>query len=220
MISKTIYIPISILFLCFIISCAPQRVEMPLFDVPDLNMHLAELSKFQTIEAVLFLEYEKGDSFMNGDASLTVSENAVDLKVYYLGFLAGYILENNGVVNISQKIDRNKSVMLVEGLKNSFLWWKIKDYTIDEVGEFYKLQNYNRKIFIDKKTLLPVQQFIELYNGDELRIFYDSPAKMENAGEKVQSRSLAAMWYQSKLKIFLNKHLLKIKISSYIMSPQ
>jgi hypothetical protein len=222
MVKKIFFVFIPVLLLCIIVSCAPRHVEIPSFNDIDLNRHLAELSTVRSIEAVLSLEYEKGDSLMNGDASLTISENTLDLKIYYLGFLAGYISENNGVVTVSQKIDRNRTLMFVEGLKNSFLWWKIMDntYTIEEDGRFYKLENYNRKIFLDKKTLLPAQQFIEIYNGDELRIFYDSPARIEDAGDAVLAHSPAAMWYQSGMRISLNNHHLKIKIKSYTMKTQ
>lgn len=215
MIKNTSYSFISIMLLVVIVSCTPRHVEIPSFPELNLNSHLAELSNIHTIEAVLQLEYEKGTILMNGDASLTLSENSLDLKVYYLGFLAGYIKENNGIVSVSQKIDKNKSLMLIEGLKNSFMWWKINNHTIEDEGEFYKFQNYNRKIFLDKKTLLPAQQLIELYNGDELKILYDSPAKIDNTHDEVLVLSPAAMWYQSNMRISLNNQLLKIKIKSY-----
>lgn len=213
MVIKNLFI--SSLLLLIIYSCTPRFVETPIFYGVDLNSHIAELSNIQSIEAVLSLEYEKGDSLMNGDASLIVSENNLDLKVYYLGFLAGYISENNGIVVTSQKIDKNRSLMLVEGLKNSFLWWQIKDYTIEDEGEFYKLENYNRKILLNKKNLLPVQQLIELYNGDVLKISYDSPARIDTEKEGGSSLSATTFWYQSGMRISLNSHLLKIKIQSY-----
>ncbi len=222
MVKKIFFIFSPVLLLCLMVSCAPRHVETPSFHDIDLNGHFVELSKINTIEAVLSLEYEKGDSLMNGDASLTLSENSLELKIYYLGFLAGYIRENNGDVTVSPKMDRNRSLILVEGLKNSFMWWKAIDntHTISENGRFYKLENYNRKIFLDKKTLLPAQQFIELYNGDELRIFYESPARIDDVSDGVQALSAPARWYQSNMKISLNNHILKIKIKSYTIRTQ
>ncbi len=208
-----ILLPVLLIFL--ITSCAPRHIEKPSFADADLNKLLDAMSDVSAIEAVISMEYEKQHNLMRGDASLAISENQIDLKVYYLGFLAGYLKENNGVVESSQKLDKNKSTLLIDGLKNSFLWWKIKDYNVTDEGEFYTLKNYNRKILVDKKTLLPVQQTMELYNGDELKIIYNSPAKVEQTDSGDKRLSSIGLWYQSGMRIELNNHLLKIQIKSY-----
>lgn len=188
---------------------------MPSFADADLNMLFKVLSDASSVEAVISMEYEKQNNLMQGDASLAISENHIDLKIYYLGFLAGYLKESNGTVTASQRMDNNKRAILIEGLRNSFLWWKIKDYNVTDEGEFYTLKNYNRKILVHKRTLLPVQQTIELYNGDELKIIYDSPAKIEQTASVDSGLSSLGLWYQSGMRIELNNHLLKIKIKSY-----
>lgn len=205
----------SVLFISFITSCAPRHVEMPSFSDRDLSELTDVLSDVSGIEAVISMEYEKGHNLMQGDASVSISENHIDLKVYYLGFLAGHLKENNGEVTASQKMDTNKKAILVDGLKQSFLWWKIQDYNVIDEGEFYTLKNYNRKILVDKKTLLPVEQTIELYNGDELKIIYDSPAKVKETDSGDKRLASLGLWYQSGMRIELNNHLLKIKIKSY-----
>lgn len=214
-IKGVVLILLFILLVSFITSCAPKHVEMPSFADKDLNKLLDVLSDVSAIEAVISMEYEKQHNLMQGDASLAISENHIDLKIYYLGFLAGYLKESNGAVTASQKMDKNKSAILTEGLRNSFLWWKIKDYNITDDGEYYTMKNYNRKILVDKRTLLPVQQTIELYNGDELKVIYDSPAMVEQTSSADSDLSSLGLWYQSRMRIELNNHLLKIKIKSY-----
>lgn len=215
MLRRVIFPLLFILLIFFISSCAPRHAEMPSFADADLNMLFKVLSDASSVEAVISMEYEKQHTLMQGDASLAISENHIDLKIYYLGFLAGYLKENNGTVTASQKMDKNKSAILIDGLRNSFLWWKIKDYNVTDEGEFYTLKNYNRKILVDKRTLLPVHQTIELYNGDELKIIYDSPAKIEQLAPVDSELSSLGLWYQSGMRIELNNHLLKIKIKSY-----
>jgi len=212
---RIVLIFISFFLIPFIVSCAPKHVEMPSYADVDLNSVISDLSNVTSIEAVMSMEYEKNNNLMNGDASLVLSEEHIDLKIYYLGFLAGYLKEQNGVVAASQKLDRNKSAILIEGLKNSFFWWKIDDYTIDDEEDVYKLMNFNRKIVISKKTMLPIMQTIELYNGDELKISYDSPARLEPEDIDFSYISPLISWYQSAMRIELNNHLLKIKIKSY-----
>ncbi len=213
---KKVFFPLLFILIVLLVSCAPRHhIEIPSFADKDLPELLSILSDVSGIEAIISMEYEKGDNLMQGDASLSISQNHIDLKVYYLGFQAGHLKENNGEVTASQKMDKNKKAILIDGLKQSFLWWKINDYIATDEGDFYTLKNYNRKIIVDKKTLLPIEQKIELNNGDELKITYSSPIKIEQESSNDLRHSSLGLWYQSNMRIELNNHLLKIKIISY-----
>jgi hypothetical protein len=205
---------------------------MPSYEGFSIENILSELKNIQSIEAVLSVEYEKNDSAMSGDASLNLSEDRLNLRLYYLGFLVGEVSEENGIVKSMPKIDKNKSTILVDGLKNSFLWWNIKDYTLQEREALYVLKNSYRKILISKKTLLPVQQTIELNDGEELKIFYDVPAKLDSIelsttnnelkdnkdsvnSSLITHHSSLPIWYNSRLKIEFKNNIVKIKVKSY-----
>ncbi|MBA4349566.1 MAG: hypothetical protein C0415_06230 [Thermodesulfovibrio sp.] len=198
----------------FTVSCATKHVEIPSYEKITINEALAELKKTTSIDAVLLVEYEKGDIMMSGDAALLLSENKLDLKLYYLGFLYGEVKEENGIVKSKPLLDKNKSILLVDGLKNSFFWWNIKDYTINEKEDIYELKNSTRQILISKKTMLPVQQIIKINNADELKISYDFPAKIK-AEETNSSNPPLSHWYQSHLKIEFKKYLVRIEVKSY-----
>ncbi len=209
------------LLLAFV-SCAPKHVEMPSYERVDLNGALSELNSIKSIEAVLSVDYEKGDSAMSGDASLVLSENTLDLRLYYLGFLAGEVKEENGVIIKNKpRLDKNKSAILIDGLKNSFFWWNIKDYTIQEKEDSYELKNSHRKILISKKTMLPVQQTIELNDGEKLNIFYSDPIKINsdesNTGvpSLITNHSSPLSWYNSGLRIEFKNYLVRIRVKSY-----
>lgn len=224
-----------LLLLLLTSSCAPKHVELPSYEGIRIENALSELKDIKSIEAVLSVEYEKNDSSMSGDASLNLSENRLNLRLYYLGFLAGEVSENNGIIKSKPKLDRNKSTILVDGLKNSFFWWNIKDYTLQEKEDIYELKNSYRKILINKKTLLPVQQTIELYDGESLNIFYDAPAKTEVGNQQsavsedtrektmqdsqhstlITHNSPLPLWYNSRLKIEFKNYIVKIKVKSY-----
>ncbi|HAK87498.1 MAG: hypothetical protein A2077_02510 [Nitrospirae bacterium GWC2_46_6] len=214
------------LLVLLLVSCAPKHVEVPSYERADLNETISELKKIRTIEAVLSVDYEKGDSAMSGDASMNLSEKSLDLKLYYLGFLAGEVKEENGVIIKNKpRLDKNKSAILVDGLKNSFFWWNMQDYTLQEREDSYELKNSYRKLFISKKTLLPVRQIIEINDGEKLNILYDSPVK-QNAGEKESNEKSAgpslitddsspSSWYNSALRIEFKNYIVRIKVKSY-----
>ncbi|MCX7913131.1 MAG: hypothetical protein N2511_00955 [Thermodesulfovibrionales bacterium] len=164
------------------------------------------------IEAIVALEYTKNYTTLQGDASLIISEREIDLKIYYLGFLVGSIKESNGIVESSQHYEKNKIKLVVDGLRNCFFWWRIDDYAIAEEEDFYIIRNYNRKIIISKKTMLPVEQKIELSSGEQLHIYYEKPVKTTSLREELNPFE---RWYQSSIKIQLNDHILFIKIKSF-----
>ncbi len=210
--------------LSFVVSCAPKHVELPSYEGIPIESALSELKDIKSIKAVLSVEYERNAnadvSTMSGDASVDISEDKLNLRLYYLGFLAGEVSEDKGIIKSKPKLDKNKSTILIDGLKNSFFWWNIRDYTLQEKEDVYELKNSYRKLFISKKTLLPVQQTIELNDGEELKIFYDVPAKSNNEGmEEIEQQNQPSnskpVWYNSRLKIEFKNYIVKIKVKSY-----
>lgn len=206
-----------LLALSFLTSCAPKYAARPYREGVTLSGILAKLNTVQSIEAVLDLNYEKNEASMSGDAFLSVSPSTLVLRIYYLGFLAGEVKEDNGVIKSKPRLDKYKSVVLVEGLKNSFMWWTIRDYTVREEKNTYVLKNYDRELIIDKKDLLPLRQTIELDNGDELNISYDTPANSLPQTDNYSSDPDIA-WYQSHMSITYRNQKVRVNVKSYTSS--
>ncbi|MFA5354922.1 MAG: hypothetical protein WC291_11890 [Thermodesulfovibrionales bacterium] len=209
-----------LLLLLAVSSCAPRYVGTPSYKGVSLDEALAAMKKISTIDAVLAVEYEKGDGGgMSGDAHLTVTQEKLDLRIYYLGFLAGEVSEEGGIIKSKPRLDRNKGTLLVDGLRNSLFWWEISDYAVSERDNLYVLKNSFREVAIDRETLLPVRQTIELENGDRLEISYESPARVEKeetaeGGESVTD-AYEPLWYQSEMNIAYRGHTVKVRVKSY-----
>lgn len=202
--------------LLFLISCAgPKIVEKPSHKGLSLDEAIAQYKKISSISSVLGLEYEKNDTIMSGDASLSISPDKLSLKIYYLGFLQGEVYEDNGTIKSKPKLDKNKSLLLVRGLKSSLFWWNIEDYTVSETADAYKLSNSHREVVISKESLLPTEQRIELENGDQLTISYASPSRItpEDNTEIVDNSPLG--WYQSQIRIQLRNYIVRVNVKSY-----
>jgi len=181
---------------------------LPDYAGADLKTVIAGRKNIKGINATFYVEFEKKDTTMAGDAALTLTENSLDLRIYSMGFLMAEIKETNGIIKSNPPSDRNKNTILVEGLRSSMFWWLIKDYKIEGQNGNYHIGNSNRKIVIDKKTLLPLSQAIGLDDGRELRITYEEP---ENSN---------GFWYPSKMKIELSKYVVKLKVKSLELIPQ
>jgi len=204
--------PFTLLLFCSIAlllltSCAAKRVELPDYEGADIRKVIAERSSIKGVNATLHIEFEKNDSAIVGDAALTLTDRTLELRIYSMGFLMAEIKEMDGIIKSAPPFDRNKKIILVEGLRNSILWWLIKDYEVEEQSGNYHIRNSSRKIVIDKKTMLPASQTIELDGGKELRISYEEPANSNG------------FWYPSKMKIELSKYVVKLQIKSMSLIP-
>jgi hypothetical protein len=200
----------------FLAACAPQtRPDGPHFENISLDEALGQYKKISSINAILGIEYEKNDAVMTGDGSISVSPDSLALRIYYLGFLQGEIYQENGVIRSNPKIDRNKSDLLVNGLKSSLFWWNIQDFARTETDDAYELRNTFQKIIVDKITLLPVEQTIALENGETLNITYGRPEQRLTEDGKVIDGNSPLGWYPSRLKIQLRNFVVRITVKSY-----
>lgn len=197
----------SVVLLFFLFSCTAKRVELPDYEGIDVRTVITERSSVKGVNATFHIEFEKNDSTMTGEAALTLTEKTLDLRIYSMGFLMAEIKEVGGIIKSIPPADKNKSTILVEGLRSSMLWWLIKGYEIEDQNSNYLIRNSSRKIVIDKKTMLPVSQTIELDPGKELRIAYAEPANSNG------------FWYPSRMKIELSKYVVKLKIKSLDFIP-
>ena len=188
-------------------SCASKKIALPDYEGADIKKIITERSSIKGVNATFHVEFEKTDSTIAGDAALTLTERTLDLRIYSMGFLMAEIKEADGIIKSTPPSDRNKNIILVEGLRSSMLWWLIKDYEIEEQNGNYHIRNSSRKIVIDKKTMLPVSQTIELDSGKELRISYGEPANSNG------------FWYPSRMKIELSKYVVKLQIKSISFIP-
>jgi len=176
-------------------SCAPRAVELPLLEENPLDKIIAERNGISRIDATFSVIFEKADSETRGDGSLNIFKNGdLELRVYSLGFLAMELTSRNGAVKSNPRLDRDKTGILTQGLRDSLFWWDIKDFTVQDEDDYYLLRNAEREIMIDKKSSLPKKQRIYFSNGKVLTVYYDNPARVNG------------ILYQSKMKIELSKY--------------
>jgi uncharacterized protein Veg len=175
---------------------------------------IKRLNNINSIEAVLTVEYESEDNSMSGDASLRLSKEDLHLRIYYLGFLVGEISEKDGTIISKPRLNKNKSTILVDGIRNSLFWWNMDDFALQERNDSYILENSIRKVFVDKKTFLPIKQIVELDDGQKLEITYDIPKKIDETTNPL----LQDLWYNSTIIFKLKNHTANIKIKSYTVN--
>ena len=199
--SKIVSQLFSVSILIILFACAPKHVEMPSYEGVDVKDALSARKNIAGIDAMFSLVYEKEDSEIKGDGVVYISRSGyVNMRIYSFGFLAFELSSANGAIKSTPSIDKNKSLILTDGLRDCLFWWDIKDFDTQEKEGKFILTNARRQIWIDGKTMLPVRQIISLEDGRELDISYENPEKIGN------------VWYPSKIRIELSKNALTLRI--------
>jgi len=191
-----------------VLSCAVKRVEVPVYEGVDVRDVLRSKSNISSIETRFSITFEKEDTEIKGDGLLNISRSGdMNMRIYSFGFLAFELASENGIIRSSPVIDRNKGIILTHGLRDCLFWWDIKDFDVTENEKDYLLMNSSRKIWIDRRTMLPVRQTVSLEDGRELDIFYENPEVSDD------------IWYPSKIRIELLRYavVLRIKDISFIL---
>lgn len=184
------------------ISCATRKLEMPSYEGIELKVILAEKENIRSLSSTFSIEFEKDGSMVRGDAVLKLRPDSLDLQVYSLGLLVAEVSSVNDVTKSVPAIDKNRLLLLIDGLRNSFLWWSMNNPEIRDDGDIYHVSNSWKRLFINKKTMLPVKQIVELENGRQLNIFYDDPVLIDG------------IWFPSKMRIELSRYSVNLKIKT------
>ncbi len=188
--------------LLFLVSCAPKRVEIPTYEGIELRDVLSSKESIKTIEATSSLEFEKDGSIMRGEASMRLTPESLDLQVYSFGFLVAEVTSDRTLTRSDPPMESNKLSMLVDGIRNSFFWWSIKDPEVETNESQYRVTNSWKRIFINKKTMMPEKQILELENGRQLTILYEEPELMDGG------------WFPSRMRIELSGRVLSLRIKT------
>lgn len=198
---------LSILLIIF--ACAPRRVEIPSYEGVDVIEVLAAKKPVSDIEAVFSITFETEDTWVKGDGKANISRNGdLDLRVYSFGFLAFELVARDGIIKSNPHVDKNKAAVLSYGLRDCLFWWDVDGYTLEEEDNAFLFSHAVRKIWIDKKTMLPLKQTISLSDDRELVITYENPEKINET------------WYPSKIRIQLARYgvVLVIKELLFVLS--
>ncbi len=194
---------------CFVLlaSCAPKRVQIPTYEGVDPRDFLSGMETLREMEATFSLEFERDGNLMRGDAVLRLAPDFLDMQVYSLGFLVAEVTSEKTMTRSDPPLDRNRLLMLVEGIRSSFLWWSVKEPTISSEDGLYRVSNSWRRLFIDKRTMMPERQTLELEDGRQLRVSYEEPVLTEGG------------WFPSGMRIELSGQVLTLKIKTLSFTP-
>jgi hypothetical protein len=192
----------------FSFACAKKRIELPDYEGVDVRDVFSARSDISSIETTFSVTFEKDGTEVKGEGVLNISKNGdMSMRAYSFGFLVFQITSEDGIVRSFPEMDRSRGTLLTYGLRDCFFWWDMEDFEIEEKTDHYFLDNSIRKLWMDRKTMLPSKQSVALSDGRELIMYYEQP---EKSGE---------IWYPAKIRIELSKYAVILKIRKILFEP-
>lgn len=209
--SKLLWISLTVL-LCLDLSCVQKRVALPQFRGGDIREALAEKRRVTEMEATFALSFGRSAADagvdMRTDGALTIAGTGdLDLRLYTFGFLAMELTSQDGEVRSSPKLEANKRLLLTEGLRDCIFWWNLGDFSVEEEAGWYLLRSDSRRVWVDKKSFLPLRQVVTLADGKELSIFYEEPVQEKDR------------WYQSRVRIEFLDYAASLSVKTLEVRP-
>lgn len=204
------FLAVSFVLILFFACAEKKPVTIKEFYVEDLQDFINKMRAYSSIEGVLNIQYEGKNTFQ-GDASLRISKEELLLRVYYMGFPAGEVYEENGEVTSNLFIEKDRLKQLVTGIRKGFIWWD-GDFIVEERSNEYILKDKkaDRIVILKKSGFMPLSQTINL-EGQNLLINYDDYSKVQTEDGTVLNMPMhIAVYYKNRtLKIKIER--IKIK---------
>lgn len=175
------------------------------FYADNIEDFIKKMQIYNSVEGVLNIQYETKNSVLNGDALLRISNNELLLRVYYMGFPAGEIYEENGEVSSNLLIEKDRLKQLAVGIRKGFIWWN-GNFTVTEDSENFFLKEEERIIILKKDGFMPLKQTLTVDN-QAILITYDEYKKIQTEdGTALNMPSIISVYYKNRtLKIKIEK---------------
>lgn len=203
--NKPIFL-VTLFFIVFLLlSCATRRIEIQYYE-GSLDDRLRDLRDIKSIKSTFSIEFDRGDGVtIRGDGILNLTEEALDLQVYSMGFLIAEVNADQSGIRSNPVISKNRLIMIIDGLRNSFFWWDLKESSTKDEGDCLMLANSWKRLIMDKKTMLPLRMTMETEDGRQLEVSYYEPTYING------------LVFPSRIRIEFSKYAVNLKIKDISM---
>ncbi|KWT82999.1 hypothetical protein [Candidatus Magnetominusculus xianensis] len=181
----------------FVISCTIKvsliREEIPDNDTLTLTMFMDRLSRIAVIKGTASVDIKMSRGSLSGDASIRITPDGFDVKIYAMGFQVGELKMRGEIVQSSPQLKEEEELAVVRCLKEGVFWWNVTDIKVTNADSVLYLKRPGQIIVLDSNTLKPIEQAIALPRGESLHITYKEvkkinglwfPMKLEASSER------------------------------------
>ncbi len=196
------------------VACAPKVAPPPEYIEEEFSLeeilHKAG-GDVEVLKAITDIHIEKDNSpydFVNASV-LAKKPGWVHMRIYKFGMLIRDFVIRDGDLHVLSGKKSENLKKLGDEFYNAVFWWDgIEEGMMQREGEEYVIQAVDRKIRIDRGTLIPVHQELTAFDR-KIDIQYSEPRKDDHGS-----------WYPSRITINAGNFTFKVNVKKLLKNPQ
>jgi len=198
--------------LILLLGCAPRHIPPPIYGGMDLTLSevLSEAGRWvDAVKTVVVIDVERdGRPLYHSRASVLIKRpRMAHVRVYNLGMLTVDVVVKGDDVYVLYGRVGEEWRPFIEELYNVVFWWDgVQGGEMYRGDDVYVIRDAGREICIDKETLLPLRQSLQV-GGRALYITYQRP---EREGD---------FWYPSFMEIKTDRYRFLVKVEVLRLNP-
>ena len=202
-----------LLFILYLIGCAPRVAPPPLYRGVDLSLEeiISRAGRdIDTLKAVVDVTIEKNNKFYSSiNASVLIKRpGLVHMRIYKFGMPVDDILIRGNEAHVLSGKKRDWLKYAGREFYHAIFWWDgIRDASMYKEGKEYIIRTGNIEIHLDSESLFPLSQVIKL-GRKTAQIIYSKP-KME-----------VSRWFPSFIKINMDGLSFSVSIEKLFINPE
>lgn len=153
-------------------SCTQYVPVQENYEKISFDEFISRLRAIRQIKGTADISMQMHDAYMSGMASMKLSPNEYEVKLYTLGIPVGEFRERGGVFYSQPKLKPEEEQLISLCIKNGLFWWINNVNNITTEGRYLKIKQPRQQMVLDSESLMPIEQFIYLPRGGILHIAY------------------------------------------------
>ncbi|MBF0521402.1 MAG: hypothetical protein HQK92_16950 [Nitrospirae bacterium] len=153
-------------------SCTQYVPVQENYEKISFDEFINRLRAIRQIKGTADISMQTQDAYMSGMASIKLSPEEYDVKLFTLGIPVGEFRERGGVFYSQPKLKPEEEQLISLCIKNGLFWWMNNVNNISTEGRYLKIKQPRQQMVLDSESLMPIEQFIYLSRGNILHIAY------------------------------------------------
>ncbi|QWR76247.1 hypothetical protein [Candidatus Magnetomonas plexicatena] len=175
-------------------SCAQYTPVTEHYEKITFDEFISRLKAIREIKGTADISMQAKDVYMSGMASMKLSPNEYEVKLFALGIPVGEFRERNGVFYSRPKLKPEEEQLISLCIKNGIFWWMNNVNNVTTDSKYLKIKQPRQQMVLDRESLMPIEQFIFLSQGSTLHIAYGDV------------KWLSGIWYPNRITATLGSY--------------
>ncbi|MEO5356205.1 MAG: hypothetical protein H7844_02780 [Nitrospirae bacterium YQR-1] len=156
-----------------LLSCVKSVPVPDYYEKITFDEFISRLRTIRQIKGTADISMKTKDVYLSGMASMKLSPNGYEVKVFSLGIPVGEFGEYDGRFYNTLKLKPQDGHLISLCIKEGLFWWNNNVKNVINSGKQLVIKQPRQDMILDKESLKPIEQFIYLSGDATLHIVYE-----------------------------------------------